>query len=55
MVRFPVNLSLVPHPTLDRLGADKADIAMQQMLNDVEDVKCDVEEVMRNLVEVKCL
>ncbi|KAF8269275.1 NACHT domain-containing protein [Lactarius quietus] len=34
-------------------GADKTNIAMQQMLNDVEGVKCDVGVVKRDVEEVK--
>ena len=36
-----------------RLGADKANIALQQVLSDIEEVKCDVVEVKSGVVEVK--
>ena len=36
-----------------RLGADKANIALQQVLTDVADVKCDVGEVRCDVAEVK--
>ena len=34
-------------------GSDKANIAVQQVLNDVQEVKCDVVEVKGDVVEVK--
>ena len=36
-----------------RLGADKANVALQQVLSDIEEVKCDVVEVKSGVVEVK--
>ena len=36
-----------------RLGADKANIALQQVLSDMEEVKCDVVGVKSGVVEVK--
>ena len=36
------------------LGADKAKVVMQKVLNDVEDVKRDVGEVKGDVEEVKC-
>ena len=35
------------------LGADKANIALKQVLSDIEEVKCDVVEVKSGVVEVK--
>ena len=46
---------LVPSIRLNfvRLGADKANVALQQVLSDIEEVKCDVVEVKSGVVEVK--
>jgi hypothetical protein len=57
MVCGPIDQSPIASDILihERLGADKTNIAMQQILNGVDEVKCDVVEVKRDVEEAKCL